>query len=122
LKKLIYLLFLSNIYLLSCINFSDQQGVDNLWRVEANLNDIQIGKTTQSDIIELLGPPSQIINLENGGVFYYLLQKGEGKGIFLLLYNTKNEKVIYDRAIFFFDDRGVLTDYGLSDEKIDRND
>ena len=110
-----------NVLLLSgCFNLSDQQGVDNLWRVESNLSDIEKGKTSQEEIIKLFGPPSQIINLDEGSVFYYLLQRKEGRGVFLLLYNFRDEEIIFDRAIFFFNDQGVLTEYGLSIEQIER--
>jgi len=123
LTKLNFLLLLAfSLYLCStaCFTLSDQQGVDNLWRVESKVESIEEGKTTQNDIIKLFGPPSQIINLDNGSVFYYLLQEKKGKGMFLLLFNFKDEKVSYDRAIFFFDNEGILTDYGFSVENIER--
>ena len=119
-KKLVYLLLFNVLLLTGCFTLTDQQGVENLWRVESNIEGIEEGKTTQNDVMKIFGPPSQIINLDHGSVFYYLLQHKEGKGVFLLLYNFKNEKIIYDRAIFFFNEEGVLTDYGLSIEKIDR--
>lgn len=109
-----------SLLLSSCFSISDQQGVDNVWREEAKLENIEKGKTTQNEIIQLFGPPSQIIDLDNGAVFYYLLQDKKGKGIFLLLFNYKTEKISYDRAIFFFDDKGILTDYGLSIENVER--
>jgi len=105
----------------ACFSISDQQGVDNLWREEANVENIEEDKTTQNEIIQLFGPPSQIISLENGAIFYYLLQDKKGKGIFLLLFNYKTERVSYDRAIFFFDNEGILTDYGFSVENVQRN-
>ncbi len=105
----------------SCFTVSDQQGVDNLWREESRAQDITEGITNQNEIIKLFGPPSQIINLDTGSVFYYLLQEKRGKGAFLLIYNFKTERVNYDRAIFFFNKDGVLTDYGFSIEEIDRN-
>jgi len=112
---LLILLFLS-----SCFSISDQQGVDNLWRDETKVQGIEKGTTTQNEIIELFGPPSQIIDMDNGAIFYYLLQDKKGKGIFLLLFNYKTEKVNYDRAIFFFDEEGILTDYGFSIENVER--
>ena len=119
-KKSYCFLLLNVLLLSSCFTLSDQQGVDNLWRVESNISGIEKGKTTQEEIIELFGPPSQILNLDEGSVFYYLLQRKEGMGVFLLLYNFRDEKIIFDRAIFFFNDQGVLTDYGLSIEQIER--
>lgn len=109
------------LFLSSCFTVSDQQGVDNLWREESRAQSISEGKTTQNEIIKLFGPPSQIINLDTGSVFYYLLQEKRGKGAFLLIYNFKTERVNYDRAIFFFNKDGVLTDYGFSVEEIERN-
>lgn len=113
-------LIFSSLLLASCFTLSDQQGVDNLWREEAKTDVIEEGKTTQNDVIKLFGPPSQIISLDSGSVFYYLLQEKRGRGMFLLLFNFKNEVVSYDRAIFFFDKQGVLTDYGFSVEEIER--
>lgn len=121
--KLNFLLLLAfSLYVFStaCFSLSDQQGVDNLWREESKVENIKEGKTTQNEVIKLFGPPSQIIDLDSGSVFYYLLQEKKGKGMFLLLFNFKNEKVSYDRAIFFFDSEGILTDYGFSVENIER--
>lgn len=119
--SILVLIILCSSLLPSCFTLSDQQGVDNLWRQEAKTEAIVEGKTTQNDIIQLFGPPSQIISLDTGSVFYYLLQEKKGRGMFLLLFNFKNEIVSYDRAIFFFDTEGVLTDYGFSVEEIERN-
>jgi len=104
----------------SCFSISDQQGVDNLWRDQAKVENIEEGKTTQNEVIQLIGPPSQIINLDSGSVFYYLLQDKKGSGVFLLLFNYKTEKISYDRAIFFFDNQGILTDYGFSVENVEK--
>ena len=120
-KYLLLVLTGSILILSGCFTLSDQQGVDNLWREEAKTEAIEEGTTTQNDIIKLFGPPSQIISLDSGSVFYYLLQEKKGRGMFLLLFNFKNEVVSYDRAIFFFDKDGVLTDYGFSLENIERN-
>ena len=114
----IFSLFIS---MTACFTVSDQQGVDNLWREEWRVEDIEVGKTTQNDIVQVLGPPSQIIDLDTGALFYYLLQYRKGSGVFLLLFNFKKAKVNYDRAIFFFDNEGVLTDYGFSIESVERN-
>lgn len=119
-KISLLILLLSFLLLPGCFSISDQQGVDNLWREKAKVEDIQEGKTNQNDIIQLFGPPSQIIDMDNGAVFYYLLQDKKGSGVFLLLFNYKKERVSYDRAIFFFDKQGILTDYGFSIENVER--
>lgn len=117
-KMIMILCFL--LFLPSCFSISDQQGVDNLWRDDSKVQGIEEGITTQNEIINLFGPPSQIIDMDNGAIFYYLLQDKQGKGVFLLLFNYKTEKINYDRAIFFFNEEGILTDYGFSIENVER--
>lgn len=78
------------------------------------------GVTTQSDVLEKLGPPSQLINLDNQVVFYYLAQQNKGKGMIFIVWNRIDEKREYDRAIFFFDRGGTLEDVAYSKEAIDR--
>lgn len=100
-----------------CMVWRSEQGVDNLWRNES-FPAIQKGVTTQTEIIDLLGPPSQIINLEDQVTFYYLREEKHGKSVILILFNYTNVDIKYDRAIFFFDKNGILTDYSLSKETI----
>jgi hypothetical protein len=97
-----------------CARFSTERGVESLWR-EADIPAFKAGLTTQSDIMKALGPPSQIISLNDGSVFYYLREKGAGQGVILLIYNEVRYMVDYDRAIFFFDTEGVLADYSYSE-------
>jgi len=102
--------------LCACISSQSESGVVNAWR-DPSLPGFEIGKTTQADVAKQLGPPSQLINLDSGLVFYYLLEKSRGTGVILIVYNKTTDRVIYDRAIFFFDKSGVLTDYALSLEE-----
>ena len=69
-------------------------------------------------MLAALGPPSQLINLGNRTVFYYLQEQKKTRTAILILYNQTREKITYDRAIFFFDPQGRLTDFATSDEKI----
>ena len=102
--------------LAACISSRSESGVVNKWR-DRSLPEFERGKTTQAEVAKALGPPSQLVNLESGLVFYYLLEKSQATGVILLVYNTLRERVVYDRAIFFFDQKGVLTDYALSLEE-----
>lgn len=104
--------------LFGCAVYNDQKGVKNLWR-DPDLPAFVKGVTTQSEVIERLGPPSQVIGVSGQTIFYYMLEKRTGRGLILLVFNMVNQKFSYDRAIFFFDGEGVLTDYALSQEKID---
>ncbi len=105
------------IFTTNCASWKNQQGVTNKWR-DDSLPQIEVGKTHQTDIAKHLGPPSQIIGLNEQVIFYYMLEKTEGKGAFFILFNWSNQKIKYDRAIFFFDKNGVLNDYAYSLEKV----
>lgn len=101
-----------------CTNYNRSRGVENTWR-QVDLSGIEPGRTTQKEVLDQIGPPSQIINLAEGSVFYYLAEQTEGGGVILILFNSLNEKTIYDRAVFFFDDQGILSEYALSKESIE---
>lgn len=117
-KRLFYLLLIILfIFTNACSIYGVRQGVDNKWRDES-VPEFKKGVTTQSEVTEYLGPPSQLISLRNETVFYYLLEGSKGKALFLLLFNYRKENVTYDRAIFFFDKKGLLTDYAYSVETI----
>lgn len=105
----------------ACANYGSVDGVSNLWR-EVPIDQFQTGVTTQSDVLELLGPPSQLINLQDQTVFYYLAQRTSGAGKIFIVYNQISEENEYDRAIFFFDPNGVLEDVAYSKEAIARQD
>jgi len=103
--------------LAGCASFERNQGVTNSWR-DAAFPTPEVGKTTKAEVLDLLGPPSQIIGLRDQTVFYYLKEQRKGKGAILILFNWIQEDTTYDRAIFFFDQNGVLKDYAFSNESI----
>lgn len=112
------LIFLSLTIFSGCFQATEEKGVLNQWR-DSSLPPIEKGKTTETQILELLGPPSQVMNLGDQVIFYYMMEKTEGKGGYLLIYNWNNKKIRYDRAIFFFDKNRVLKDYALSKENFE---
>jgi outer membrane protein assembly factor BamE (lipoprotein component of BamABCDE complex) len=105
--------------IVACTSFGSIDGVSNLWR-EVPVDQFQKGVTKQSDVLELLGPPSQLINLHDQTVFYYLAQQSAGQGKIFIVWNQVNVQNQYDRAIFFFDTEGVLEEFAYSKEAIDR--
>jgi len=109
------LLAATSILVVGCASFERTRGVDSTWRDPSTPAPV-VGKTTQSDILSALGPPSQVIGLRDQTVFYYLREHDTGRGGLFLVYNWLKEDVTFDRAIFFFDANGVLQDYGLSNE------
>lgn len=103
----------------SCANFGSVDGVANLWR-EVPVDSFERGVTTQASVLEQLGPPSQLIRLEHGTAFYYLTEETTGKGVILLVWNRIQAQSRYDRAIFFFDEGGVLEEFSYSREQVAR--
>lgn len=102
-----------------CASFGAVDGVENLWR-EVPADSFQEGETTQADVLEMLGPPSQLISLNDQTVFYYLTEQTSGKGYIFIVWNQVNAKSEYDRAIFFFGNDGVLEEFAYSKEEIER--
>ncbi len=104
------------LFVAGCVSKNSQQGVENRWRGE-NVQVFKTGETTEHDVLTALGPPSQLINLGNRTVLYYLQEQKKTRSAILIIYNQTREKITYDRAIFFFDQQGKLTDFSTSDEQ-----
>jgi outer membrane protein assembly factor BamE (lipoprotein component of BamABCDE complex) len=94
----------------ACAQYENKRGVDVNW--QSSVTDTLVrGESTRQDTLELLGPPSQVISLDDGTVLYYLFERSKGTGLILLVYNQFDVDTSYDRAIFFFDADDRLTDY-----------
>lgn len=96
-----------------CAKFDTYRGVEPLWRAD-DLPKFTSGKSTQQDVMKALGPPSQVISLNKGSIFYYLQEHGKGGALILIIYNQVEYNVTYDRSIFFFNDDGILTEFSFS--------
>jgi outer membrane protein assembly factor BamE (lipoprotein component of BamABCDE complex) len=103
--------------LTGCLNKRSEMGVQNKWR-DASLPVLEKGRSTQSDVMRELGPPSQVIALPDQTLFYYLREQSRTKATFLIVYNVTRTQIIYDRAIFFFNKQAVLTDFAYSEETV----
>jgi outer membrane protein assembly factor BamE (lipoprotein component of BamABCDE complex) len=99
-----------------CIAKDATQGVRNLWRSET-VATFEKGVSTQEDVLKALGPPSQLIALGDQTVFYYLLEMRRTRSAVLIVYNRTRTDIRYDRAIFFFDKEGRLTEFSTSHER-----
>ena len=93
-----------------CVRYENKRGVDVLWQPEVTAQLIK-GQSTREDILTLLGPPSQLIALEDETVLYYLFERSQGDGMILIVYNRMKIRTRYDRAVFFFDENDTLRDY-----------
>ena len=94
----------------ACVQFKSKRGVEVAWQRDV-VEKLVRGQSTRADVLDALGPPSQVITLQEETVLYYLFEKAEGEGIILILYNRIEVDTRYDRAIFFFDENDLLTDY-----------
>ena len=96
----------------SCAQFDSRRGVEVPAQAAAGLTFTK-GETTRAEVLDRLGPPSQVIALDDETALYYLLEKTHGQGLLLLVFNRVDISARYDRAIFFFDARDRLTDYAI---------
>ena len=96
--------------LAGCAQYENRRGVEVTWEAKVT-SQLQPGQSSRREVLALLGPPSQVISLEEETVLYYLFEKSQGNGLILILYNRMQIDTHFDRAIFFFDDQDILTDY-----------
>jgi outer membrane protein assembly factor BamE (lipoprotein component of BamABCDE complex) len=94
----------------ACVQYENKRGVEVNWQSEVTAKLIK-GSSTRSDVLALLGPPSQVISLDDETVLYYLFEHAKGEGLILIVYNRTRINTQYDRAIFFFDENDVLSEY-----------
>jgi outer membrane protein assembly factor BamE (lipoprotein component of BamABCDE complex) len=93
-----------------CAQYSDKRGVEVTWQPDA-MENMQKGETTRREVLTLFGPPSQVISMGDETVLYYLYEKTAGEGLILIVYNRFDVQTKYDRAVFFFDENDLLTEY-----------
>lgn len=96
--------------LAGCAQYENKRGVEVTWQDDVTKHLVP-GQTSRKEVLRLLGPPSQVISLEEETVLYYLFERSKGSGVILLVYNRMEINTHYDRAILFFDANDVLTDY-----------
>jgi outer membrane protein assembly factor BamE (lipoprotein component of BamABCDE complex) len=94
----------------ACAQYENKRGVDVRWQ-ESVTSQLTRGSSSRADVLALLGPPSQVIALDGETALYYLFEHARGEGLILILYNRTEIETTYDRAIFFFDENDVLTDF-----------
>jgi hypothetical protein len=59
-----------------------------------------------------------VIALQDQTLFYYLREQSLSKAVYLVVYNQTRQQIDYDRAIFFFNKQGTLTDFAYSKEAV----
>jgi len=93
-----------------CAQFESKRGVEVNWQQDVTAK-LTRGESTRANVLALLGPPSQVIALDGETALYYLFEQSEGEGLVLILYNRMRIDTRYDRAIFFFNEQDILTEF-----------
>jgi outer membrane protein assembly factor BamE (lipoprotein component of BamABCDE complex) len=94
----------------ACAQYESKRGVEVNWQSDVT-DKLTKGESTRANVLALLGPPSQVISLDGETALYYLFEQSQGDGLILLVYNRMRVDTRYDRAIFFFNEHDVLTEY-----------
>jgi len=98
-----------------CATSQEEKGAKNHWR-NPKLPAWERGRTTEQNVVEALGPPSQIIALNDQTVYYYMQEQSKGKSYIFIVWNRSEKTIRYDRAVFFFNKNGILDKYSYSPE------
>ena len=70
----------------ACAQYENKRGVDVRWH-ESATSELTRGTSTRSDVLKLLGPPSQVIALDDESALYYLFDHARGDSLILVPYN-----------------------------------
>ena len=72
------------------------------------------GQTKATEVTEIFGAPSEVVELANGNAYVYKRTVTKGTVCWLLLITFGNVEKQHDQLVFFFDRNDTLTHYGLS--------
>jgi len=72
------------------------------------------GQTKATEVTEIFGAPSEVVELANGNAYVYKRTVTKGTVCWLLLVTFGNVEKQHDQLVFFFDLNDTLTHYGLS--------
>lgn len=110
---------LAALWVCGCSIAHRHDGTPNEWRGDLAAR-IEVGTTSQQDVIGLFGPPTGIIELHEKTVFAYVLRYDYTTGLTLVVFNYYDTDIHYDRAVFFFDADEVLETYSFSKKPLER--
>jgi len=77
-----------------------------------NVRSLTPGKSTAKECVEIMGAPSEVIQLGKRFAYRYDHTIEKGAGLFLLVVMLFNEDARQDRVWLFFDTNGVLSHVG----------
>lgn len=74
------------------------------------------GSSTATDATEVLGAPSEVVELGSGSAWRYEYAQVKRAGLFLFVFGFLNEDTQSDRIWLFFDEQGTLVNAAASFE------
>jgi len=80
----------------------------------ADLESIQPGITTATDVSGLFGAPTSTVELSNGNAYIYHRSVSKATLIWLIFISFANYDTQVDQIVFFFDKEDLLTHYGAT--------
>ncbi|MEO0436236.1 MAG: hypothetical protein AAF098_04950 [Pseudomonadota bacterium] len=93
-----------------CAQFVSERGVEVTWN-ERTVTQFERGVTTRTQVLNTLGPPSQVVAMGDESVLYYLNESSRGQGFITFVYNRFELSATYDRAVFIFGPDGILNEF-----------
>ena len=78
------------------------------------LDQLVPGETTATEVTEIFGAPSRVVELANGNAYVYRRTVTKATVCWLILISFGNADKQHDQLVFFFDFEDTLTHYGLS--------
>jgi hypothetical protein len=72
------------------------------------------GQNTATEVTEMFGAPSEVVELANGNAYVYKRTVTKGTVCWLVLLTFGNAEKQHDQLVLFFDLGDTLTHYGLS--------
>ena len=84
---------------------------DRPWKPEIVAR-IQVGKTTKAEVLQLLGPPKQIIRLLESEAYMYVAAVEKNSGLVLLVLNLSRSDRQYDAVTVIINRQDVVTAVG----------
>jgi outer membrane protein assembly factor BamE (lipoprotein component of BamABCDE complex) len=92
------------------------RSVTNVPLERAKLEQLHPGTTTAKEVVELLGAPTEVIQLGSRSAYRYDFTNLKRAGFTVILFTCLNEDTRADRAWMFFDSKDVLTHMGSTYE------
>jgi outer membrane protein assembly factor BamE (lipoprotein component of BamABCDE complex) len=78
------------------------------------LDQLVPGESTATEVTEIFGAPSKVVELANGNAYVYKRSVTKGTICWLVLLTFGNVEKQHDQLVFFFDLEDTLIHYGLS--------